>query len=213
MGTAVWPRGGRGELTRAAGESLRAGAAEIVAVVGQLTGSGSAHPTSLGRLAALLDHTYAQYRSEPTRPGSRVDWLAVLGVVHRIDDHCRILRTRYPDPAPPHWPRLAAQLQESAVDVAAGYREAAAAVADDRVPAARPAVRADPVPPDELAAAPDDALRMLDTWGWLLTLADDLAGVGRALPPPAAGGLPARAVHRPRAGRVPGRPSAADGRG
>jgi uncharacterized membrane protein YccC len=213
MGTAVWPRGGRGELTRAAGESLRAGAAEIVAVVGQLTGAGSAHPTSLGRLAALLDHTYAQYRSEPTRPGSRVDWLAVLGVVHRIDDHCRILRARYPAHAPPHWPRLAAQLQEAAVEVAAGYREAAAAVTDDRVPTARPAVRVDRVPPDELAAAPDDALRMLDTWGWLLTLADDLAGVGRALPPPAAGGLPARAVHRPRAGRVPGRPSAADGRG
>ncbi|WP_448619207.1 hypothetical protein [Geodermatophilus sp. URMC 65] len=49
-------------------------------------------------------------------------------------------------------------------------------------------MRVDPVPSDEIAAAPDDALRMLDTWGWLLTMADDLAGVGRALsPPPPAG--------------------------
>lgn len=187
IGAAVWPRGGSGELTRAAGESLRAGAAEVVAVVDQLTGAGPAHPTSLGRLSALLDQTYAQYRSEPTRPGPRVDWLAVLGVVHRIDNYSRTLRSRYPAVAPPPWPRLAAQLRTTAADVAAGYREAAAAVGVGRVPTARPAVRVDPVPRDELAAAPDDALRMLDTWGWLLTLADDLAGVGRALsPPPAA---------------------------
>jgi hypothetical protein len=85
---------------------------------------------------------------------------------------------------PPPWPRLAAQLRTTAADVAAGYREAAAAVGAGRVPTARPAVRVDPVPRDELAAAPDDALRMLDTWGWLLTMADDLAGVGRALSPP-----------------------------
>ncbi|MGR6964338.1 FUSC family protein [Geodermatophilus sp. URMC 61] len=210
IGAAVWPRGGRGELLRAAGKSLRAGAEEIVAVVGQLTGAGSAHQTSLGRRAALLDHTYAQYRSEPTRPGSRVDWLAVLGVVHRVDDYSRTLRSRYPAAAPPPWPRLAAQLRTAAADVAAGYREAAAAVAADRVPTARPAVRVDRVPRDELAAAPDDALRMLDTWGWLLTLADDLAGIGRALdPPPPAGGLPPRARHRPPAGRRAGRPPAA----
>ena len=184
IGAAVWPRGGSGELTRAAGESLRAGAAEVVAVVDQLTGAGPAHPTSLGRLAALLDHTYAQYRSEPTRPGPRVDWLAVLGVVHRIDIYSRTLRSRYPAVAPPPWPRLAAQLRTTAADVAAGYRDAAAAVGAGRVPTAHPAVRVDPVPRDEFAAAPDDALRMLDTWGWLLTMADDLAVVGRALSPP-----------------------------
>ncbi|MGY1640661.1 FUSC family protein [Geodermatophilus sp. SYSU D00703] len=184
IGAAVWPRGGRGELVRAAGASLQAGAAEVVAVVDQLTGAGRAHPTSLGRLAALLDHTYAQYRSEPTRPGPRVDWLTVLGVVHRMDHYSRTLRSRYPTTAPPPWPRLAAQLRTAAADVAAGYREAAAAVGGGRLPTARPAVRVDPVPRDELAAAPDDALRMLDTWGWLLTTADDLAGVGRALTPP-----------------------------
>jgi uncharacterized membrane protein YccC len=184
IGAAVWPRGGSGELTQAAGESLRAGAAEVVAVVDQLTGAGPAHPTSLGRLSALLDQTYAQYRSEPTRPGPQVDWLAVLGVVHRIDNYSRTLRSRYPAVEPPPWPRLAAQLRTTAADVAAGYREAAAAVGVGRVPTARPAVRVDPVPPDELAAAPDDALRMLDTWGWLLTMADDLAGLGRALSPP-----------------------------
>jgi uncharacterized membrane protein YccC len=184
IGAAAWPRGGSGELTRAAGESLRAGAAEAVAVVDQLTGAGPAHPTSLGRLSALLDQAYAQYRSEPTRPGPRMDWLAVLGVVHRIDNYSRTLRSRYPAVEPPPWPRLAAQLRTTAADVAAGYREAAAAVGVGRVPTARPAVRVDPVPPDELAAAPDDALRMLDTWGWLLTMADDLAGLGRALSPP-----------------------------
>jgi len=187
IGAAVWPRGGSAELTRAAGESLRAGAAEAVAVVDQLTGAGPTQRTPLGRLSALLDHTYAQYRSEPTRPGPRVDWLAVLGVVHRIDNYSRTLRSRYPAATPPPWPHLAAQLRTMAADVAAGYREVAAAVGVSRVPTARPAVRVDPVPRDQLAAAPDDALRMLDTWGWLLTMADDLAGVGRALtPPPAA---------------------------
>ncbi len=65
---------------------------------------------------------------------------------------------------------------------------------------------------DELAAAPGDALRMLDTWGWLLTLADDLAGVGRALgPPPPAEGLPVGARQGRRAGPVPGPPHGADG--
>ena len=188
IGAAVWPRGGGGELTRAAGESLRAGAAEVVAVVDQLTGAGPAHPTPLGRLSALLDQTYAQFRSEPTRSAPRVDWLAVLGVVHRIDAFSRTLRSRYPAAAPPPWPRLAAQLRTTAADVAGGYREAAAAVRVGRVPTARPVVRVDPVPRDALAAAPDDALRMLDTWGWLLTMADDVAGLGRALgPPPPAG--------------------------
>ena len=94
IGVAVWPRGGRGKLVRAAGASLRAGAAEIVAVVDQLTGAGPAYPTSLGQMSELLDHTYAQCRSEPTRPGPRVDWLAVLGVVHRIDNYSRTLRSR-----------------------------------------------------------------------------------------------------------------------
>jgi hypothetical protein len=70
-------------------------------------------------------------------------------------------------------------------------------------------VRVDPPPRDELAAAADDALRMLDTWGWLLTLADDLVGVGRALaPPPPAGELPPRARHLPPVAGTPGRPSA-----
>jgi uncharacterized membrane protein YccC len=183
IGAAVWPRGGAGELVRAAGASLRAGAAEVVAVVGQLSGAGPAEPTSLGRLSALLDHTYAQYRSEPARPGSRVDWLAVLGVVHRIDGYSRTLRSRYPAAVPPRWPRLAEQLRTAAAEVAAGYREVAAAVGGSQVPEAAPAVRVDPVPRGELAAAPDDALRMFDTWGWLLTMADDLAGVGRALMP------------------------------
>jgi uncharacterized membrane protein YccC len=193
IGVAVWPRGGRGELVRAAGACLRAGAAEIVAVVDQLTGAGPAHPTSLGQLSALLDHTYVQYRSEPARPGSRVDWLTVLGVVHRIDNYSRTLRSRYPAAAPPPWPRLAAQLRTAAAEVATGYREVAAAVEVaaayevGRALTARPTVRVDRVPRDELAAAPDDALRMLDTWGWLLTMTDDLAGVGRAVtqPPPA----------------------------
>ena len=94
IGVAVWPREGRRELVRAAGASLRAGAAEIVAVVDQLTGAGPAYPTSLGQMSELLDHTYAQCRSEPTRPGPRVDWLAVLGVVHRIDNYSRTLRSR-----------------------------------------------------------------------------------------------------------------------
>jgi hypothetical protein len=142
-------------------------------------------------VAALLDHTYAQYRSEPAPPGPRPSWLPVLGVVHRIDDYSRTLRSRYPPAAPPPWPRLAHHLRDAATDVAAAYREAAVAVATGARPRARPAVRLDPVPRHELAAAPDDALRMLDTWGWLATLADDLIAVDRALAPPPAGGGPA----------------------
>jgi uncharacterized membrane protein YccC len=195
IGAAVWPRGGGGEIRRVAAAGLRAGAADEEATIGQLVGDFAAAPTDVHRLAMMFDHTYAQFRTEPEPRGPDHDWFAVLGVVHRLDGYGTLLRERHPPAAPLPWPDVAAALRAAAADVANAYRDAADAMAAGRE-----------LPPDAgdrcrsrfrmgedmqaLRNAPAVAGRVLDGWGWLNGLADDLELLEHAFPAPAAGTRP-----------------------
>ena len=197
IGAAVWPRGGGGEIRRVAAAGLRAGAADVEATIGQLVGDSAASPTDdVHRLAMMFDHTYAQFRTEPAPRGPDHDWLAVLGVVHRLDGYGTLLRERHPPAAPLPWPDVAAALQAAAADVANAYRDAADAIASGRrLPTdAGNRCRARFRMGEGMQAlrnAPTVAGRVLDGWGWLNGLADDLELLEHAFPAPAAGTRPA----------------------
>ena len=84
IGAAVWPRGGGGEVRRAGATGLRAGAAAVRDTIAQLVERTATVTAELRRLAALFDHAYVQFRTEPAGPPSP-DWLLVLvrGPPHR----------------------------------------------------------------------------------------------------------------------------------
>jgi uncharacterized membrane protein YccC len=186
IGVAVWPRGGGGEIRRAAARNLDGAADEIVATTGYITGEGGpAQPSAeLVRLVALFDQTYTQYRLEPTDTGPQPDWLTVVGVVHRVVRDATILRERYPDRGPLPWAQIEAHVRASAADVAGGFRALARGEAPgptERAAAHRQALLAADRLVGDFAAAPDDTLRAFDTWGWVLELADDLRRAQRAI--------------------------------
>jgi uncharacterized membrane protein YccC len=194
IGAAVWPRGGGGEVRRAAAETLRSGADEIGATVAFLTGPGGTDGPSpqLVRLTAMFDHTYAQYRSEPAGSGHGPDWLALLGVVHRMLSDARILRARHPEHTLLPWPEVTEHIRSAAAELADDYRGIADGLAQHANPrraavAERAWVDAHPLDED-FAAAPAAALRAYDTWGWVHALVGDLARSETALGPPAAPG-------------------------
>ena len=187
IGAAVWPRGGGGEVRRAAAAGLRAGATTVRDTIAQLVGrppSPAPSPASdLPQVAALFDHAYVQFRTEPAGP-SGPDWLMVLSVVHRIDNYARVLRDRRGTGAPS--PEAAAALEAAAAEVTAGFAAAADAVAAGEPPAADGSARLQ----IRLGAASrsaigdgDAALQVVDGWGWLHSLTDDLERVERACAP------------------------------
>lgn len=189
IGAAVWPRGGAGEVRRVAAESVAAVADEVVATAEFLTGPQAPPPSAaLARLSGLFDHTYSQYRSEPTRPGPEPDWLVVLAVVHRVGDRARTLRARHPEADPLPWPRFADQLRGDAEDVAAAYRAAAETIRSGRPPAVGTAARLhERITAQHLtvtfAESPTEALRAFDGWGWIHGLVDELERIERAMAP------------------------------
>jgi uncharacterized membrane protein YccC len=180
IGAAVWPRGGGGELRRVTAATLRAAAAEVESTVGHLAGDRATPPSDLHRLSVLVDHTYAQYRTEPASGRPEPDWLTVLAIVHRLDRYSAELRDQHAGTtaAPPR-PEVAAALRAAACDVAGAYRAAADAVrSGSPLPVdagagcrARFRVGDGAGPP---APSPEAALRVLDAWGWLYALADDV---------------------------------------
>jgi peptidoglycan/xylan/chitin deacetylase (PgdA/CDA1 family) len=113
--------------------------------------------------------------------------------VHRV---CRGARSALTDPpAPDHavpWPDLAAQLRDDVEVVADRYHRWAVVLRRDDHPPAIPA------PPPGLVHAglravadlpdrgehPVRALRLVDAWGWLGWLADDLTALERIAAPP-----------------------------
>lgn len=191
IGAAVWPRGGAGEVRRSAAAVLRTGADDVVATARILTGTPASPRADLPKRLALLDATHAQFRSEgaSASAGADVNWLAVLGVGHRLVDDADLLRGRYPDPDPLPWPAVAAALVDAATVVAHDLRVTAAALA---TAAAAPPdesagvhARLSPHPPvADYGRAPSDALRVVDVWGWLHGLADDLHRLHGALTAP-----------------------------
>jgi uncharacterized membrane protein YccC len=191
IGAAVWPRGGGGEIRRVAAAGLLAGATEIESTIGQLVGGPAPPPDDVHRLAMMFDHAYAQFRAEPGPAGPDPDWYAVLGVVHRLDGYATLLRGRHPAAAPLPWPGVAAALRAAAADVAAAYRDAADAVVagrplpTDAANRCRSRFRTEDV--QGLQNTPSMVGRVLDAWGWLNALADDLELLKRAFSVPAAG--------------------------
>lgn len=196
IGAAVWPRGGGGEIRRVAAEGLRAGADEVVATIGYLTGAGGrAEPSAaLARLCPLFDHTYVQYRAEPATR-DRVDWLTILSVLRRLAGYARTLRLRHPAGDPPPWPELTALARAAAADLAQGYRGIADAIEAGRPPpvgaaaAQRARLDAHPVtgslaPPLRPSSSKATLLPVLDAWGWIDGLVDDLWLTEQALSEP-----------------------------
>ncbi|WP_433284539.1 FUSC family protein [Pseudonocardia sp. CA-142604] len=198
IGAAVWPRGGTGEVRRVAADCMRAGADEIVASAAYLTGTGPPPSTEpLTRLSTLFEYTYAQYRSEPARPGPEPEWLVVLAVANRIAEYSRTLCVRYPATDPLPWPDFGVLLRADAQEVADAYREAATAVAAGRAPSGDATALRAQVAAQHLAVrfaeAPAAALRAFDGWGWIHRLVDELERVEQALTPaPPSGPEPAR---------------------
>jgi hypothetical protein len=173
-------------VRRAAVVGLRAGAGTVRDTTALLAEGRVRPPEDLGRPLALFDHAYVQFRTEPAgAPGP--DWLVLLTVVHRIDDYATVLHDRHAaGPLPP--PDAAAALTAAAAEVVAAYLAAADALAAGGLPATgtgsaltrRLAVA--PAPPRSHEAA----LRLVDGWGWLQSLADDLDRIERACAPPSA---------------------------
>ncbi|MGI5128809.1 FUSC family protein [Pseudonocardia sp. CA-107938] len=179
VGAAVWPRGGSGEIRRAAAAALRAGADVVDATAARLTGGGTRTGPDLARANALFEQTYIQYRSEPHPYGPEPDWLAVLAVAQRIDTVATVLRARHPDTDALPWPDAAHRIGAAAARLAIAYRAAADAIGAGRpLPAgAGAAICAELAgrPADGVAPDRESALRVLDAWAWLLGLADDLS--------------------------------------
>ena len=193
IGAAVWPRGGAGEVRRAAALCLRSTADELVATVRALTGVPSREqappgqhrmrPDPAHRVAVMFDITYAQYRSEAAHSRSPDDWLAVLAVVQRAAADAEVLRDRYPAPDPLPWPAVSRRLNAAAEDVARAFREAAASLRDTTDPPDRHLVeRLDADPPrGRFGDDPHATLRVVDAWGWMHGLSLDLARAERAV--------------------------------
>ena len=123
IGAAVWPRGGGGEVRRAAAAALQSGAAAVRDTIALLADGTPAPPSDLDRRSFLFDHAYAQSRTEPGE-ASGPDWLMVLTIVHRMAVYASVLRAQHPaGVAPPA--EAAAALRAAAAEVAAAYEAAA----------------------------------------------------------------------------------------
>jgi uncharacterized membrane protein YccC len=185
IGAVVWPRGGGGEVRRAAAAGLRAGAATVRDTVAQLAGARPAASESLHRLASLFEQAYVQFRTEPPgAPGP--DWLVVLMVVSRIDNYASMLRARHAAGEPP--PATAtAPLLAAAAEVAAGYAAVADAIGAGEPPATGTAATLqgllDRAGPPAVSGEREATLRLVDGWGWLLSLVDDLDRLEQACAP------------------------------
>lgn len=199
VGAAVWPAGGHGEVRRSAARCLD-GAADLVdSTTDWLAGTAprrlvGEHLSLMSVELARYEATYTQFRSE-RRPGRAhdLDWLVVLGVVHRV---CRGARSSLTEPPAPDeampWPDLAARLRDDVGVVADRYHRWAVVLRrEGDVPHAVPApsaglvragLRAVADLPDR-AEHPVRALRLVDAWGWLGWLADDLEALERIAAP------------------------------
>jgi hypothetical protein len=198
IGAAVWPRGGGGEVRRAAAAGLRTGVALVRDTVASLVEAKPVPPpVALDRAAALFDHAYVQFRTEPV-DAPEPDWLAVLAVVHRIGNYATVLRARHHGGSP--LPRdEATPLATAAAAVAAAYTAAADAIgAGTPLPPGAGAElgrRFDAAGARTVSGGPEAELRLVDAWGWLYGLADDLDRLEKAVgphpaAPPMTGGGP-----------------------
>jgi uncharacterized membrane protein YccC len=184
IGAAVWPRGGGGEVRRSAAACLALTGDDLTATVRGLTGDrppgAAVAPTQ--QLTTLFYYTYTQFRSEPGHQAAH-DWLTVLGVLRRASSDAQALRERYPEPDALPWPRVTQRLNAAAEEIATAYGDAARSMREGSTepPERNLDSRLDADPPH--APFADDAhaaLRVVDAWGWLHGLAEDLGRAERA---------------------------------
>jgi hypothetical protein len=193
IGLFAWPRGGSGELQRAAGIFLADGARVVrmtVDVVADGAQPGQAVPRAR-RDGMLAEASFALYQSERHQPAT-VDWQATLVAGHHAVRGAEVLIRSCSSGGvlPP-----VDALTRSSLDVAARYEHVAVALLTrDRVAAAEPM----PPPPD-VAWPTDlgpDLYRLADLRVWLDGLREDLSRItgtaepsitGTAEPSPAAG--------------------------
>ncbi|MFG2192420.1 FUSC family protein [Streptomyces sp. NPDC048639] len=128
IGLLAWPRGGAGELRRAASAFLPAAATAARETVAVLTGTG--HPEGAlprARHAMFLaDAAYAQYQSE--RPDPRmhtVDWQTAMVAGYRMVWGGQSLLLTCPPGCLAPWPRSATELQEAADSLSSAYDDLA----------------------------------------------------------------------------------------
>jgi uncharacterized membrane protein YccC len=199
VGAAVWPAGGHGEVRRDAARCLLAAADLLAATAAWLCGTGGRAAVeerlrAADRQVLLFEATFLQMRTERHPREEDVDWFTVLGVAHRVVRATRTALDAEPDTGAGQavrWPDLAARLDDEARALADGYRAVAHGIA-----ARRPPTPVMTLPADFLRRAlgevadapgrrehPRDALRLVDTWGRLGWLADDLATLGAVVTP------------------------------
>ncbi|HWN28581.1 MAG TPA: FUSC family protein, partial [Actinomycetospora sp.] len=204
VGAAVWPAGGHGEVRRDAARCTLAAADLLAATAAWLCGTGGRAAVeqrlrAADRQVLLFEATFLQLRTERHRREDDVDWFTVLGVAHRVVRATRTALDAEPDTGSGagqavRWPALAARFEDEARALADGYRAVAHGIAAGRPPTPVVALPADFLRRalSEVADAPGrrehprDALRLVDAWGRLGWLADDLATLGAvATPTPA----------------------------
>lgn len=201
VGAAVWPAGGHGEIRRAAARCLDTAADLVEITTAWLAGKASRARVQeqLGAMTSSLtfyESTYAQFRAErrPAR-GHDLDWMVVLAVVHRVARGSRAALAEPPAPDEPlPWPALAGRLRHDVDTVTGRYHDWADTLRSDparerAVPAPCPAfvrdgLRAVADLPDR-GEHPVRALRLVDAWGWLGWLAEDLTTLERVVVPDA----------------------------
>ncbi|MEV6314877.1 FUSC family protein [Streptomyces sp. NPDC051776] len=128
IGLLAWPRGGAGELRRAAAAFLPAAATAARETVAVLTGTG--HPEGAlpraRRAMFLADAAYAQYQSE--RPDPRmhaVDWQTAMVAGYRMVWGGQSLLLSCPPNCLAPWPRPATELQQAADRLRSAYDDLA----------------------------------------------------------------------------------------
>jgi uncharacterized membrane protein YccC len=185
IGAAVWPRGGGGEVRRAAAAGLRSGAAAVRDTTALLADGRSAPPSDLERRSFFFDHAYTQSRTEPGW-ASGPDWLIVLTIVRRMAVYVSVLQTEHPAGVTPP-AEAAAALTSAAAKVAAAYEAAADEIEAGEPPtpeacaALRESVNSNA--PSTMDGTGEALVRLLDGWAWLHGLVDDFALLHQAFAP------------------------------
>lgn len=190
VGLLTWPRGGAGEMRRAASTLLDQGVAAVADVVDTMTGTRPRGGAALARARldlAFAEAGYAQYATENREhQASDVDWQAVMVAGHRMVVGAQTLHHRCPPGALAAWPRAAASLR----DAAGRLRHTCEALAAQLRSGGNPAPSSDTFPPaDEAviaqlcATAHGDRLDprlfyAVDAAVWLSSLQAALAAIG-----------------------------------
>jgi hypothetical protein len=181
IGVFAWPRGGAGELHRAAANFLTASAGvvrETVAVLATAARPGTALPDAWMR-GRLADASYALYQSE-RHPASRMDWQATLMAGHHAVRGAEALLRSCPTG------RLlpcVALLSATADTVADGYERFAAGLRRREragLDGLAAATRAEDWPTD----LGTDLYHLADIRVWLSGLRDDLVRLAAPGPSP-----------------------------